>query len=583
MRKRVGALVGLVVVLWLLVPGGAQAKSFRIAAVEIEAVLNPDASMRVVEHLTYDFQGEFHNGTRPIPPGDYQIVDVTVSENGIPLPSDGGPYNLAWHYDAFNERRTFDISYTVIGAAKVGSDVSELYWKWVGADHPGVGAVRVGLSVPGNGADVRAWGHGPLDGGVAIEGNTVRWSVDGLPAGRFVEGRVTVPTGSFVVPPTSGDRLPSVLAEEQEWADDANAARARSERMERLRDSFVRAFPIIPLLGWVGFMYAFFRWGKEHPPARDVGQYLRELPDDPPAFVPMLDAFGTPDPTTLSATIIDLAQRGFLSIEEERRDRMILSDKVDWIMRWQQPPDEVRAWERHVLSNLFASGAEVRHSDWIAGMKRNQTEASRWWERYKELVRKDFKSRQYVEGGRGPAYAMNGLIGAAVVGSGILALTAGGPIGLVGLASGGIQLAVMPVLRRRSPAGAQRQAEWEAVERFLRDFSQLEDAPVGHLILWERYLVYAVALGVSAEVAKAMAMRVPVAADGTSPGFAPWYIGSAFGRGDGFDSFSDFSEAFGPAVVAAAVPSSSSSGSGGGGGFSGGGGGGGGGGGMGAS
>ena len=56
--------------------------------------------MRVVEHITYDFDGDFHNGTRPIPPGNYDIVDMTVTEHGEPLPFDGAPYQLAWHFSA---------------------------------------------------------------------------------------------------------------------------------------------------------------------------------------------------------------------------------------------------------------------------------------------------------------------------------------------------------------------------------------------------------------------------------------------------------------------------------------------------
>src|SRR5687768_2445920 len=105
----------------------AAAKSFSLPRVLIDATLNPDGSMRVVEHITYDFDGSFSNGTRPIPRGDYQIVEVSVSENGRPLPHRGAPYDLAWSYSAQDEQRTFDVAYTVVGATKFGSDVGELY------------------------------------------------------------------------------------------------------------------------------------------------------------------------------------------------------------------------------------------------------------------------------------------------------------------------------------------------------------------------------------------------------------------------------------------------------------------------
>jgi uncharacterized membrane protein len=170
----------------------------------------------------------------------------------------------------------------------------------------------------------------------------------------------------------------------------------------------------------------------------------------------------------------------------------------------------------------------------------------------------------------------------AVVGTGLATAAAGAPIGALGIVSGVVQGVATVTLRRRTPAGARRLAEWQAFRRFLLDFSRLDEAPVGHLVLWERYLVYAVALGVTAQVARALEARIPPESAGT---FAPWFVGShGPGALHSVGSLSGFAGGFGPSIVAAArPPSSSSSGSGGGGGFSGGGGGGGGGGGIGAS
>ena len=118
--RRYVRLVPIVVIL-LLSFGGAglikglatPEKSFSLPRVAIEAVLAPDASMTVVEHITYDFHGPFSYGTRPIPGGPYLITDVHVSEHGRELTSVGAPYNLQWFFDAEDEQRTFDISYRV--------------------------------------------------------------------------------------------------------------------------------------------------------------------------------------------------------------------------------------------------------------------------------------------------------------------------------------------------------------------------------------------------------------------------------------------------------------------------------------
>ena len=565
----------------------AHAKSFGIAAVQIEATLRPDGSMRVVEHLTYDFEGEFHNGTRPIPRGDYELVDMTVTERGQPLPFDGAPHDLAWHYDARDERRTFDVAYTVLRAAKVGLDVGELYWKWVGDQHPGVGEVRVALDVPGDGLDVRAWAHGPLHGRVEVQGTRVLFTITELPSGSFVEGRVTVPAAAFTATePAGGERLPAILAEETQLAEEANQRRAReleaARRRQQVLDLVSRWYWLVPLLGWAGFLALWRRYGREHRLPVDVGEYLREPPDDPPALVPTLRSWGTVRPVALSATIVDLAQRGHLKIEEVRIDRRFLGDKVDWRLTHRSSDDPLRPYEEAVLGRLFADGPEITQSEFERWCKRHRTSADRWWTSVRSKIRREYRERRYQEGGKAVVYAANVVLSAFVVVTGIVTAATGAPIGAAGIVSGIAQGAATITLRRRTVAGAQRVAEWEAFQRHLEDFSDLEEAPVGHLILWERYLVYAVALGVTAQVARALAARIPPE---QSSAFAPWFTGHhGPGALDSIGSLSGFADGFGPVIVAAAhPPSSSSSGSGGGGGFSGGGGGGGGGGGIGAS
>ncbi|HUP85768.1 MAG TPA: DUF2207 domain-containing protein [Acidimicrobiales bacterium] len=580
-----GAAIVAFVVLWPASP--AAAKSFRIAAVQIEATLRDDASMRVVEHLTYDFDGEFHNGTRPIPRGDYEIVDVVVTEHGNALSMGGAPHDLVWHYDARDEQRTFDVAYTVIGAAKVGPDVAELYWKWVGDQHPGVGEVRVALDVPGNGLDVRAWAHGPLNGRVELQGNRILFSVTDLPPGQFVEGRVAVPSAAFGSTEPSGEaRLPRILASESQLADQANQRRAREADAARRRrvvvDFLSHWYWLVPLLGWFGFLQLWARFGKEHKVPVDVGEYLREPPDDPPAIVPTLFSWGGVQPVVLSATIVDLAQRGHLKIEEVRIDRLVFGDKLDWRLTRLAKDEPVRTYEKAILERLFADGGEITQSEFEKWCKSHRTSADRWWTSVQAKVRAEYRDRHYQEGGKGLAYAGNIVLSGCVILSGIVVVSTGAWIGAVGIASGAVQEACTILIRRRTVAGARRLAEWKAFKRHLEDFSDLEEAPVGHLILWERYLVYAVALGVTAKVARALAARIPPESQSS---FAPWFVGHhGPGALDSIGSLSGFAHGFGPVIVAAAhPPSSSSSGSGGGGGFSGGGGGGGGGGGIGAS
>ena len=556
-------------------------KAFTVPRVAVDATLDGAGTMRVVEHITYDFTGSFSYGTRPIPSGPYVISDMAVSERGNALTSVGAPNNLQWYFNAQDETRTFDIAYTVTGAAVGAPDVDALYWKWVGTEHPTIGRVRAVLHVPAGVGELKAWGHGPLNGNVKVGGDTVTWVASKVPTGTWVEGRVVIPATRLpAIVPTAPAQLSRILAEEDAWSRAANDTRAKAavdaQRTRDARAALTVATPIVTLLGVLTFLWLWRRYGKEPNPPQPVGEYVRDLPDDPPAVVVGLMHWGTISPAAFSATILDLAQRGFLTVKEVKIDRALLADRVDYEMTATDADQStLKGFERTALAQVFAGGSPVMQSEIAKYSRAHQTESLARWNSFKADAATSLRSRKYINGHRSKPFLLNiaaalvvGLIGFGTIG--VKAWVPGGiAIGWAGLA-----LALTPLLRQRSPEGTQRFLEWKGVQKYLHDFSQLADAPVGHLILWERYLVYAAALGVSEQLAAGLAARIP-AEDQSN--FAPWYIGSH--PGAGYSSMGDFSSGIATTTSSFSPPSSSS---GGGGGFSGGGGGGGGGGGIGA-
>jgi uncharacterized membrane protein len=567
-------------------------KSFSLPRVAVDAELRADGSMHVVEHITYDFHGPFSFGTRPIPVGPYQITDMRVTEGGEELTSVGAPYNLQWFFDAKDEQRTFDVEYTVLGAAAVGPDVAELYWKWVGDQHPRVGRVTARLTLPPGAGDVRAWGHGELTGVVSRDEDIVTWDAPNVPEGSFVEGRVAIPSSRFAVEPTGSPRLPQILTEERSWARAANAARAaaaRDARQANEREDLANVVtPVVIVLGIAVYGFLFLRYGRE-PKTPDIGEYYRDLPDDSPAVVDTLLHWGHMRPMSFGATVIDLAQRGWLTIEEEKIERALLPDKKDYrFHKAPSPPQEQLAdFEDRVMQRLFHDGDEITQkelTDWAAA---HTSGAQKWWRGFQNAVDDAYDRKKYQQSQRGLVFTANLATATlvAVVGAFAMIVHAWW-VGAAAIAWALLQSVLTITLRQRTKLGAERAAQWEGVEHFLRDFSELEDAPSGHLVLWERYLVYAVALGVSEELVRGLALRVPEVAD--SPTYARWYHPLPNGGAplSGFATLGSFGASFGSSFAAAATPRSSGSGfsSGGGfsGGFSGGGGGGGGGGGIGA-
>lgn len=593
-RSLAGVLVGAVVILVALAAPAA-ARSFDVDRVEITATWNPDGSVDVRERLTYSFDGAFSVGTRPIPQRPpYEVVEMRASTpDGEPLEVlDPDPSSFEWALGPVDGgTHTYDITYRILGAP-VGTDVAELYWKWVGEQHPSIDEVEVTLTVPGDGDGVRAWGHGSLTGVVGIDGPVVRWTDTDVPTGVFVEGRVAVPSSAFTAAPTAGELLPGILAEEEAYAEQANRlreqARAEVEAQERRRDRLNVAAPVAGVLGLGVFLLLWRRYGKEPEPGDDIGDYWREPLDDPPAVVVALREWGHVPNTAFGATVVDLAQRGYLTIADADGEAGWLGrrSKTDFRFTWtgKGDPAALTPFERDTMDLLFRGAHETTQDELTDWAKRNQRTAQREWKGFKGAVKKAFERRSYQRE-RGGVVAV-GVVLAVVVGAvGIWAIVEQAWLGFVAIALAVLLLVATPVLRQRTPKGARRAAQWEAFRRFLKDFSRLDESesPAVDLALYERYLVYAVALGVADDLMRGLALRVPEVAEASTT-FATWYVVSSVSGVDRLSRIGDVgavATSFSSAVAVAATPQSSGSGFGGGG-FSGGGGGGGGGGGIGA-
>ena len=587
MRRRVaaGLAAAVVVALVVIVPAGtAWAKDFGIDSVLTQAVVVPDGSMTVREDVTYDFDGTFNHLTRTFASGT--ISDLQAAEGEHPLALEqSGVAGVPWQWAIPNTsgRHTYTFTYTVLGAVRAGSDVGELNWQFIGTDTSvPIGHVSISIKVPGDGTGVRAWAHGPLDGVVTVTANLVGLEVDHLPAHTFVEAHVVDPIENFTMAPGPAPVLPAILAQEQLDADAANQARADARARIEHRHQLTVAMPFVVVAGLLGFVLIWFFWGREPERPADIGDYWREVPDDPPAVGRSLLDFGTVDASAFSATVVDLAQRGYLRISEERTDRLIGKDKVTYRFETlrHQDVDGLEPWERTVLQRLFPGVESSTQDDLTTWARANQREAQSFWRGFRASVKDEVERKGYLVGHRLlPFLCAIGVI-VALVAFAVAMFSTGTLWGLVPM---GVAFALFFFLRtllQRTPAGARRAAEWDGLRHFLKDFSRLDEAVSGDMIIYERYLVAAVALGVADDLVRGLSLKVPEVV--ANPGFATWYVASSLDQGfsGGLGGFGSFDSTFG-ATTGAFTPQSS--GTGGGGGFSGGGGGGGGGGGFGAS
>jgi uncharacterized membrane protein len=553
-------------------------KSFTFEAWDAIGEVRPDGSLFVTERLTYDFRGgPFNFGIRSFERGLAQVRDFAAADDLGPLTviapaeSVSGDWEWALRAPTSDAVVTYTLTYLVDDVVNVGRDVADLQWTALGTDHPGVDNFRAVVQFPsvipaapiGVADDdttvVRGFAHGPSNGRVTVETSSVIASVTGVPAGQFVELRAIAPATAFTV--TGPENiLADVLADER------GREAAEQDRENDRRNGWLIS-SVVAALAALGTGALWLVGGREQRSTEVLGDYWREPLDDPPAVALATLQRGTVDQGhTIAGTLVDMAQRGYVRIVGEREERFG-PDKVVHRYFWLGKPfaSDVLQYEKDLLELVFRGSTETSSEELTAWASKHQTEAKKLLDEVTGGVKAEYVRRGYGEETRGALVGLlAGIAALLVIISGITKIVTGSGLGwwaivvAVGLFGLGSRL-----LSNRNQAAVEAAAKAAGLKKYLKDFSRLEDAPVGHLILWERYLVYAVALGVSADLVRGMALRVPqVVAD---PSFGVWYVGSV-GRFDGFDRI----ETSGTSLASASTPNNSGSG----GGFSGGGGGG---------
>ncbi|CQR74108.1 hypothetical protein SOV_22270 [Sporomusa ovata DSM 2662] len=617
LRHKIGWLC---LILWLLLflPDTALARSLSMEQVVVEAEVLPDASLRVTERIAIDFSGKWNGFHIKIPQSGTPVREVKVAENGRPytfnpgtqygppgtflIKDEGYQITIDWSIAAQDEVRTFDVSYRIINAVVIHNDVAELYRKFIGSANPQrIREVKVKLKLPAGaerltqGKDIKIWGHGPLQGEVAFSGfDSITWQAAKLPPYTFVEGRVVMPTALFPGAPsaayTNRAALAGILAEEEAWAQAANRERwlARAEI----------AGAVLLIVCACGVVLLLWRkYGRPYP-AKFDGTYYRELPAPySPAELSVLWNYSKVQGHDLTATILDLARRKFLRIEEEHVNeskllgnrkvktyRLIFLDAPQPAALRNPAEAELRAHEQDLLDYLRHTIACGREYLFLADIEVFAKSHSRdfygFWRSWVAGINEQMEQADFFDhsGNMPLATVLGGLLlftlGAIVLFNSTMTI-----LGVSLLIAAAIIALIPRSFKRRSPSGQEDFVRWQAFKRFLLHFSQMQRHEIPSLIIWEHYLVYAVTLGVAREVMKQLELVFPNLQDGDYRFGYGWY---SYGAHIGFDtlhgSFSDIENVVERSIkTAEKAISKSSSDSGGGGGFSSGGGGGGGG------
>ena len=499
------------------------AASFRIEKLDIEANLQKDGSMVVSEAVTYDideingvyfdidakgfgeleyiqvFEDDSTGGFKEVDSSNYE---VSVSDE---------LYRIKLYSKNHNNRRTFKFVYKLPEAITVYDDVAQFNRKMVGQEwQQGINYITAKVIIPVSASydnsNILVFGHGPLTGEVDKEGNTVVYKLNNYYPGDFLEAHILMEPEIFSEYNKSKivhkDMKQKLLDMEAKLADEANAERDKAIRQqEMINKVFEKPGLIFGVLSsiWGALMYyihVIFK--RKNKVKNSVGKYLRELPDNSsPALVGGFMTNSINDNEIL-ATIVDLVRRKVLTLENSDKNSIIILTGST---------ENLSAQERVIVDiyiNDFGDGKSLDLKS-FGFFQKVPMSVARKFEKWRAMVQSEMDRKNLTYQGLGclgviffaffpMIFTFAGLVIGMITGNKMFLLIV--VMGIILFVSGA---------KARYPRKelAEAKDKWQAFKNFLSDYSQLEEAKITSVHLWEQYFVYAVALGVSEKVVKA--------------------------------------------------------------------------------
>ena len=499
------------------------AASFRIEKLDIEANLQKDGSMVVSEAVTYDideingvyfdidakgfgelqyiqvFEDDSTGGFKEVDTSNYE---VSVSDE---------LYRIKLYSKNYNNRRTFKFVYKLPEAITVYDDVAQFNRKMVGKEwQQGINYITakviIPVSVSYDNSNILVFGHGTLTGEVDKEGNTVVYRLNNYYPGDFLEAHILMEPEIFSEYNKSKivhkDMKQKLLDMEAKFADEANAERDKAIRQqEMINKVFEKPGLIFGVLSsiWGALMYyihVIFK--RKNKVKNSVGKYLRELPDNSsPALVGGFMTNSINDNEIL-ATIVDLIRRKILTLENSDKNSIItLTGSTKNLSEQEKAIVDI-------YINDFGDGKSLDLKS-FGFFQKVPMSVARKFEKWRAMVQSEMNRKNLTYQGLGclgvlffalfpMIFTFAGLVIGMITGNKMFLLIV--VMGIILFVSGA---------KARYPRKelAEAKDKWQAFKNFLSDYSQLEEAKITSVHLWEQYFVYAVALGVSDKVVKA--------------------------------------------------------------------------------
>lgn len=404
----------------------------------------------------------------------------------------------------------FYYEYQVNDVVVMHNDVAELYYTFIGdaflEDIKNV-EIRVNLPKKDDSSLFRLWAHGNLIGEINKNDDStgVIATVSPLKNREALDIRLTFTpsliTNTKNLAKTGIDALDEILKVEEKRADERNEEIARNKRNLAIVRSISAIYVIILIIIAIRI---YIKYDKEYDGDFDH-QYNREFIDD--YNVEVIDYLMNRNITSnaMSASIMNMIYKKNITLEKDEKNKytFTLANK-----------DNLDACENYLVTFLFervGSGNTFTLDDLKKYAKGTKTYSNftSSYENWKNKVVARAKQENFYENNTGiktlgALFAILGIILSVIN----ICLIDGFDLSKLVIIPAIIFLIYVLSFTKKTIKGANHYKRWKAFKNFLNDFGSFESKELPEVILWERYLVYAVIFGLASKVQKDMNVKI---------------------------------------------------------------------------
>ncbi|MGQ9622220.1 MAG: DUF2207 family protein [Candidatus Caldatribacteriaceae bacterium] len=488
----------------------------------IESQMLPDGTMEVHETITYRMRKPFRGVFREIPPARYVTIDdAELWTENVPAEYIEWEYRNEWGFSAgvwlvpFGSALRLDprsqgevvlhVHYRARYVLENGPDTAQVFRQFWGAWDSWAKNVERVFEFPENVTIEKVYTHPSLP--VDRKDHHFIIRAQYLPPQAIAEVRfVAQPTDSLAYAAENPTlTLSAIEAEEQAYA-------------RRIRGI---------ILLWVGvlgvfialWVFVYLLLGRE-PEVDYAGFYERELPyNDPPDVVnAAVKQLGSScDDDDVAAMLLHLYHLDLIDFPESEQGKAILLKQDD-------PPRDLPPTEKtfFLLLKEFSVSRVFHFERLRKDLEKLLSKAQRLNKlltAYQKEVLREVARRRYF-------YAAGNVIAKVLAFFAMLSAIAAGattaapefahialPLtilsGALFFGGGGILFARRDLFGRFTKEGRTYYLRWQSFARFVSDYSLLAERPPQSVVLWEKYLIYATALGLGETASRHLQRLIP--------------------------------------------------------------------------